>query len=80
MPKIDEFWTDDPPEVGKRYWFASNPHGEGYDSDNVFDAVFGKNLFIDAWSKIVRESGYIRSILPIPDPIPPPLPGAKEKA
>ena len=68
MPNIDENWTTDPPEVGKRYWIARKPDA----SHNFYQRPILR--FFSAFDVQYWPADHIRSILPIPDPVPPPLP------
>ena len=62
----DEHWTSEAAEASGEYWVAMSPNPK-------YDWHGG----IMRWSYAVGDrmpSGCLRSIHPIPDPVPPPLP------
>lgn len=69
--KIDGNWCDDPPVVGWQYWMARKP-----DASHNFYSKPSRRTWL-AGDARYWPADYIRSILPIPDPVPPPLPKKK---
>ena len=69
--KIDENWCDDPPEQGHNYWWTYYcPVLRKW----VAPAQF---TFLSTFVSGAGNAPWFRSIHPIPDHVPPPLP--KEK-
>lgn len=75
---MNEHWTTDPPEVGKRYWkifWLGEPH-------NRYSRAAATGVITHVDRSLWRQQPYFderRSIVPIPDPQPPPLPSGDEK-
>lgn len=69
MTNYGEHWTDEKPEVGKRYWFTYWYWTLELWGTPVLTTWYAN----EKWN--AKEN--LRSIAPIPDPVPPPLPEVK---
>jgi len=73
MPNIDENWTSDMrPSDGRLYWITAKPvHARRYEKPWISTRMG------DYCPRDWVAGRYFRSILPIPDYVPPPLPKGK---